>query len=48
MIHEQYFYPDYKWYLKNFEDIVLKTCLWLNSQGYEGRLLGQLLKDTGV
>lgn len=45
MIHEQYFYPDYQWYLKDFEDIVVKTCLWLKEKGYEGRSFDSLLAE---
>ena len=37
MIHEQYFYPDYKYYLADFEDRVLEACRILTEYGYEGR-----------
>ena len=36
MIHEQYFYKDYKWYLPDFEDRVLRSCKILADRGYTG------------
>ena len=36
MIHEQYFYEDYKGYLPDFEARVLDVCAFLHSRGYTG------------
>ena len=36
MIHEQYFYKDYKWYLPDFENRVLRSCKILADRGYTG------------
>ena len=36
MIHEQYFYPDYRRYLDDFEERVLWTCKYLHDNGYTG------------
>ena len=36
MIHEQYFYEDYPLYIAEFEEIILQSCRYLKSQGYEG------------
>ncbi len=37
MIHEQYFYSDYKYYLPDFEQRVLEPCKYLAEHGYQGR-----------
>ena len=36
MIHEQYFYADYKGYLCDFENRVLDVCKYLYENGYKG------------
>ncbi len=36
MIHEQYFYPDYRLYLADFEERILWTCKYLHDNGYTG------------
>lgn len=36
MIHEQYFYGDYKRYLPDFAERVLSTCAYLAERGYAG------------
>ncbi len=35
MIHEQYFYPDYKWYQESFEEKLFETFSFLRKNGYE-------------
>lgn len=42
MIHEQYFYSDYKHYLSDFEQRVLEPCRYLAEQGYEGRSIQEV------
>lgn len=37
MIHEQYFYSDYKYYLPDFAQRVLEPCTYLAERGYQGR-----------
>ncbi len=37
MIHEQYFYEDYRKYLPDFETRVLESCRLLTESGYESR-----------
>ena len=36
MIHEQYYHPDYKGYLPDFENRVLDVCKYLCDNGYKG------------
>lgn len=43
MIHEQYFYPDYHAYQKNFEEKLDKTFLFLRDNGYESRFFEELI-----
>ena len=43
MIHEQYFYPDYVRYQKNFEDKLRGAFTYLKSQGYESRFFQNLI-----
>lgn len=43
MIHEQYFYPDYDFYIPEFEDMVRMACRSARERGYEGRGLSGLL-----
>lgn len=42
MIHEEYFYPDSKYYLSDFEDRVLLPCKWARDRGYKGSFLADL------
>ena len=43
MIHEQYFYPDYVRYQKNFEDKLREAFTYLKSQGYESCFFQNLI-----
>ena len=43
MIHEQYFYPDYKSYQPDFEQKLRATFAYLISRGYHSRFYGELL-----
>lgn len=36
MIHEQYFYPDYKAYIPDFRELVLSPCKWAYEHDYKG------------
>lgn len=43
MIHEQYFYPDYVNYIKDFKEIVMTACRWAHEHGYQGRLMDEVM-----
>lgn len=43
MIHEQYFYPDYKRYQPDFEKKLRETFLFLCQNGYKSRLFEDLI-----
>lgn len=43
MIHEQYFYKDYKAHLADFEAHVLEPAKLLMENGYRGSFLKELL-----
>ena len=42
MIHEQYFYPDYRHHKPDFAVRVLEACRFLHEAGYRGMHLGEL------
>ena len=42
MIHEQYFYRDYRNYIPEFEEIVLECCRWAAEKGYKGAFLAEV------
>lgn len=42
MIHEEYFYPDSKIYLPDFEERLLLPCKWLYDHGYRGSFIDDL------
>ncbi len=44
MIHEQYFYEDYKWYQPDFEDKLHAAFACLTKAGYHSRFFEELLK----
>ena len=48
MIHEQYFYEDYKRYLFDFEKRVLDTCRYLAEQGYTGAHITDMTREPGL
>lgn len=43
MIHEQYFYPDYKAYQSEFKEKLIMTFMFLKEHGYESGFLEDLL-----
>ena len=43
MIHEQYFYPDYKFYQPDFEEKLHATFSFLSESGYESKFFEELL-----
>ena len=43
MIHEQYFYPDYKWYQPDFEEKLESAFSFLISHGYESSFFEELI-----
>ena len=43
MIHEQYFYPDYRNYLPDFEARVLESARFLAARGYTGCFMKEML-----
>ena len=45
MIHEQYFYEDYKGHLADFEARVLDACKLLSENGYVGRHVSEMLAE---
>jgi hypothetical protein len=44
MIHEQYFHPDYRRHLPDFEARVLDACAFLYDRGYTGVHISELTK----
>lgn len=44
MIHEQYFHPDYRRHLPDFEARVLDACAFLHSRGYVGVHISELTR----
>ncbi len=44
MIHEQYFHPDYRRYLPDFEARVLDACAFLAERGYVGTHISELTR----
>ena len=44
MIHEQYFHPDYRRHLPDFEDRVLHACKYLADRGYVGAHISDITK----
>jgi hypothetical protein len=47
MIHEQYFYPDYKRYQPDFEEKLEKTFEKLTDNGYESVFFEETLYKEG-
>ena len=45
MIHEQYFYEDYRGYLADFEARVLDSCKLITDNGYVGRHISEMLEE---
>jgi len=43
LIHEQYFYSDYRAYLPDYEEIVLNAAKWLSEHGYTGAHLSEVM-----
>lgn len=42
LIHEQYFYEDYKSYIPEYGDIVLTACKWAAENGYRGMFFSDI------
>jgi hypothetical protein len=45
MIHEQYFHPDYRRHLPDFEARVLDACKYLADRGYVGTHISELTRQ---
>jgi hypothetical protein len=45
MIHEQYFYEDYCYYIPAFGDIIYEACKWLKEQGYTSTFLQDVVSE---
>lgn len=45
MIHEQYFHPDYRRHLPDFESRVLDACAFLADRGYSGTHISELTRE---
>lgn len=43
MIHEQYFYEDYKWYQADFEEKLHATFAFLTEHGFESRFFEEMI-----
>lgn len=43
LIHEQYFYPDYKRYLPDYEDRILEGVKWCEAHGYKPIFVQEML-----
>ena len=43
MIHEQYFYEDYKRYIPDFEEILASSFAFLTKNGYKSEFFERLL-----
>lgn len=48
MIHEQYFYSDYKRYLPDFEARVLEPCKYLYEHGYIGAHISDITRESDL
>ena len=48
MIHEQYFYPDAKRYLEDFEKRVHDCCEYVYERGYRGALMSDMVDEAPV
>ena len=48
MIHEQYFYSDYRRYLPDFEERVLAPCRYLAERGYVGVTATDFVKEPAL
>ena len=48
MIHEQYFYEDYRRYLFDFEERVLDTCRYLAGEGYTGAHITDMTREPNL
>ena len=46
MIHEQYFYEDYCYYIPVFGDIIYENCKWLKEQGYTSTFLQDVVSEN--
>ncbi len=46
MIHEQYFHPDYRRHLPDFEARVLDACKFLHDRGYIGSHISDIVKNN--
>ena len=45
LMHEEYFYPDYKNSRLRFEELILEPCRWCFEHGYRGSLLGDIVYE---
>ncbi len=45
LMHEEYFYPDYKNHRPRFEELILEPCRWCYEHGYRGTLLGDVVYE---
>lgn len=45
LIHEEYFYSDYRGYLPDFEDILLNACKFAVDTGHEGSTMASVMFD---
>lgn len=46
LMHEEYFYSDYRRYRERFEELVLEPCRWCWEHGYRGALMSQVIFEV--
>lgn len=48
LMHEQYYYEDYKHHLPDFKNRILKPCEFLYENGYKGSFISEILDERHV
>jgi len=48
LMHEQYYYKDYKYHIPDFEARILEPCKFLWENGYSGAFISEILKERHV
>ena len=46
MIHEQYFYSDYRHYIPEFREMLRTACRFLMEHGYHGQGLSEIFEGV--
>ena len=45
LIHEQYFYDDYRYHKPDYAERILGPCRLLHENGYRGEFIGDVIKE---